>query len=211
MVSSRHHLSCAARAGLAPDAGIAPGAGIATDRGEVAVGDLTEGDRILTRDHGYQPLIWSGAIPQSRQGAARIRIAPGSFGTNLQRRPLDVGPGHRLLLAGPAVALRTGEHEALATADHLAGMIRRDSPPPDPGAGLHHILLSDHELILANGLWCESTFADACWFAALPAALGPTLRDRIGAPHGQAARSCLARHETVAVLSNAPGHDGLAA
>ncbi len=197
--------------GSAP-AGFAPGTGIATDLGEVAAEDLVAGDRVLTIDNGYQPLIWSGPLPTlQRQWPARIRIEPDSFGTGRPRRPLELGRCHRILLAGHAVALRTSEHEAIAAADHVADLISPGGSTLPPDSRLHHMLLRDHELILANGVWCESLFADANWFDSLPAAFGGMLRNQIGAPHQQAARRCLAHHETAAILSLPSNRDGFAA
>lgn len=189
-----------------PIAGFAPGTGISTDRGEVAVEALREGDRVLTMDHGYRRPVWSGPVtraPGNRHN--RVRIAPDSLGHGLPARPVELGRDHRLLLSGPPVALHCNEHEAIAAADHFATRSLRN------GGALYHILLSEHELILANGLWCESLFADENWFTALPAALALRLRNRLCTPHMQTARTCLSRHETAAIFGPFPRSGGIAA
>lgn len=195
-------------------AGFASGTCIATDRGEVAVEDLVGGERILTMDHGYQKLLWSGptAPPRAKdRHPALIRIATGNDGVDLPRRSLMLGRGHRVLLTGISVAFHTGEHEAFAIAEHLPGTDARGCEQTGPGAALHHLLLRDHEVILANGIWCESVFGDTLWFETLPSRLRRTLRDRLESPHDQTARACLARHETVAIHTPSPKADDLAA
>ncbi|MGB3316217.1 MAG: Hint domain-containing protein, partial [Albidovulum sp.] len=189
-----------------PEAGLAHGTCIATDRGEVSVGDLVAGDRILTMDHGYQALLWSGPVAaRPHDTMARVGIAADRLGPGMPQRRLELGPGHRLLLSGPLVALHTGEYEAFAAADHVA------TADAQGGGPLWHILLRDHELILANGLWCESVLADDVWLDTAPRGLRDELLDRIGTPHRQAARLCLARHETAAILGHLPRRDTIAA
>ncbi len=189
--------------------GFAPGTGIATERGEVAVEDLKANDRILTMDHGYRRLIWSGALPRP-QDHRPVLFPADSLGPGLPQRPLHLGVHHRLLLSGPRVALHIGDHEALATADHLAGTGRQSSDLLH-SAPLFQLLLGDHELILANGIWCESLFADANWFTNPPAALGTHLRDCLRTPHIQTARTCLSRQQTAAIMGPIRRDGGLAA
>jgi hypothetical protein len=117
---------------------------------------------------------------------------------------------HRLLLSGRRVAVQIGDHEALATADHLAGTGRQSSDLLH-SAPLYQLLLGDHELILANGIWCESLFADADWFTTLPAAFSTRLRDCLRAPHIQTARTCLSRQQTAAIMGPIRRDGGLAA
>ena len=203
MASSPHHSPV-------PQAtGIAPGTGIATERGQVAVEDLKANDRILTMDHGYRRLIWSGPLPRP-QDHRPVRVPADSFGPGLPQRPLHLGTNHRLLLSGPRVAHQIGDQEALTSADHLAGTGRQSSDLPH-SAPLFQLLLGDHELILANGIWCESLFADANWFKTLPAAFSTCLRDCLCTPHIQTARTCLSRQQTAAILGPVPRTGSLAA
>ena len=58
----------------------AEGTMILTDRGERAAETLSRGDRVLTRDNGYRPVLWTGR----RAGAA---AGLSGFG------PVEVGPG----------------------------------------------------------------------------------------------------------------------
>jgi hypothetical protein len=196
-----------------PVAGFATGTGIATDRGEVAVENLVESDRILTMDQGYRKLLWSDpAMPLRAKGhPSPVRVATGSLGPDLPLRDVVLGRGHRVLLTGPPVTLYTGEHEAFAVVDDLSVTDAQGGDQTLPGVPLHQLLLRDHELILANGIWCESVFGDSFWFDTLPAGLRQTLRGRLETPHDQTARLCLARHETVAILGHSPKADDLAA
>ena len=74
------------------------GTRIATSRGPVPVEDLRPGDRVLTMDEGYRPLVWTGRTTRLAYGKmAPVRIAAGALG-NL--RDLWVSPQHRMLLSG---------------------------------------------------------------------------------------------------------------
>jgi hypothetical protein len=105
-----------------------PGTRIATPRGEVAVEDLREGDRVITRDNGLQEIRWTGA---RSLGAGELMAAPnlrpvliraGALGHGLPERDMLVSPQHRLLLTSERAALYFGEREVLAAARHLTGM-----------------------------------------------------------------------------------------
>ncbi len=139
-----------------------PGSLILTDRGEVAVEALSAGDRVLTRDNGYQVIRWVGrrnlgaAELALRPQFAPIRIAAGALGEGLPERDMLVSPQHRMLVTGPAAEMLFGEHEVLVAAKHLVGQpgITVDSGAED--VSYIHILFDQHEIVRADGAWSES-------------------------------------------------------
>ncbi len=138
-----------------------PGSRILTEAGERAIEDLGLGDRILTRDSGWQDIRWIGRRDlTAAEVAAEPRFAPvciakGALGSGLPERDMKVSPQHRLLFAGPRAELLFGEHEVLVAAIHLVGQpgITR----ADAGAVSYiHLLFERHEIVLADGAWSES-------------------------------------------------------
>lgn len=175
----------------------APGTMIATARGEKPVERLSADDRVLTLDHGYQPVLWVGRFHAGTASVApdEVVFPVGSLGDGLPRRPLRVTACHRLLLCGAHLDLHFGESEALAAAGHLAvgGRITRRAAAADQR--YHHILLPDHEVILADGVWAESLFAGGAVAGALPPHVRHQLRRLSPDSHRQTARICLRRWE----------------
>lgn len=140
----------------------APGTLIDTDRGPVAVEDLAVGDRVLTRDHGFQPLAWTGRKALSAAALsvwpelAPVRIAAGALGAGVPARDLLVSPGHRMLVAGARAEVLFGEREVLVAAADLVGLpgIARDAAAA--GVEYLHVMCAGHEVIRAEGAWTES-------------------------------------------------------
>jgi hypothetical protein len=163
--------------------GLARGSRIKTWRGEVPVQGLRPGDRILTRDNGYQTVRWictqlSPANPRLSSGEDQVRIRKGALGRNKPDHALRVAPGQRLLLGGDALRQGLGIAEGLVAAVHLtclAGVGRtRDSIKP-----VVHVLFDRHELILSEGTWCESFLPDATALTALSPAARAELKRRM--------------------------------
>ena len=129
------------------------GTHIATARGEVTVENLTVGDRVITRDRGYQRILWTGSTTHRALGTvAPILIRRGTLNN---QRDLLVSPGHQVLLVGPAAELVTGENEVLVSARFLVNghdVIQRSGGVVE----YFHILFENHELILSEGCWTES-------------------------------------------------------
>ncbi|NGM46659.1 hypothetical protein G5B31_14050 [Rhodobacter sp. SGA-6-6] len=139
-----------------------PGTLIATDRGEVRVEKLREGDRVLTRDSGYQEIRWIGRRDLSADELAAapqlnpVRIRKGALGLNLPERDLVVSPQHRMLITGSRAELLFGEQEVLVAATHLAGRPGIAQEDAADGVGYIHLLFDRHEIVRANGAWSES-------------------------------------------------------
>ncbi|MEM1074248.1 MAG: Hint domain-containing protein [Pseudomonadota bacterium] len=157
---ARHPYDCYEDDSLSP--GYGPGTMIATNRGEVPVEWLDTSDQVLTRDHGYQKILWVGRTKVTPRFFARhhrealVEIPVGAFGEGRPVHALKVTGDHRVLLRDPIVDLHFFEPEALAPAKAWA----------DAGAAtvfftqkpytLTHILCESHEVILAQGAWVET-------------------------------------------------------
>lgn len=131
----------------------AEGAPILTPDGYRPVETLEVGDRVITRDHGAQPLLWVGAREVSGLGAmAPVRFAPDALGNPWAFR---VSPNHRILIKGPAADLTMGTPEVLVPAKHLVNdhSIR---PAPCEAVTYHHFLFEGHEIVDVAGALAES-------------------------------------------------------
>lgn len=138
-----------------------PNTAILTSRGEVLVQDLREGDLVVTRDNGMQPVRWIGrkkvqAMDLMRQPELRpVLIKAGSLGGGLPLRDMMVSPAHRMLLVNHETDMLFGEHEVLVAAKHLtkrAGVMRAEVTNTE----YIHFMCDQHEVVLANGSWSES-------------------------------------------------------
>ncbi|WP_127110315.1 Hint domain-containing protein [Pararhodobacter zhoushanensis] len=134
---------------------------IDTTRGRVAVEDLVIGDKVLTRDHGYQELTWTGrrdlteAELASCPGAAPIRIKAGALGRDLPERDLTVSPRHRMLVTGARAELMFGEREVLIAAADLMGLPGVEQVS-EGAVSYIHVMCEAHQIIRAEGSWTES-------------------------------------------------------
>ena len=186
-----------------------PGTLIATPRGEVAVEDLREGDRIITRDNGIQELRWIGRKTLDWKDLAAnshlkpILIRQGSLGNGLPERDMMVSPNHRILVANERTALYFEEHEVLVAAKHLIdnkGIRQVDSL----GTTYIHFMFDQHEVVLSNGAWAESFQPGDQSLNGLGNAqrqeifeLFPDLKTPVGIESYSAARRTLKKHEAV--------------
>jgi Hint domain/RTX calcium-binding nonapeptide repeat (4 copies) len=106
-----------------------PGTLIETDQGPVLVERLMDqGDRVLTRDNGWQDICWIGRRdlaaqePHNDESLRPVIIRAGSLGDNLPERDLGVSPAHRMLITSHRTELHFEEPEVLVAAKHLVGV-----------------------------------------------------------------------------------------
>lgn len=138
------------------------------------VEDLVEGDRLLTRDHGPQPVRWIGQQVQRATGAlAPIRIREGTMNA---ARDLRLSPHHRLFIWQRSDELGTGRAEVLVKAAHL---INGDTVQREEGGFVetYQILFDNHEIIYAEGIAVESLLVTPQTRAALPDDVAPEAKE----------------------------------
>ena len=156
------------------------GTTILTERGEIAVEDLSVGDLVVTRDNGLQPIRWIGS--RALDGAALaaapklnpIRIRAGALGQGLPRQDLLVSPQHRVLVRSTIAQRMFGAAEVLVAARQLTAIEGIEELRVDT-VEYFHILFDRHEIVLSNGAETESLYTGA---EALKA-LGAPARDEI--------------------------------
>lgn len=138
-----------------------PGSMVATQRGDIAVEDLVEGDRVLTRDNGYQPIRWVGRRDLTvlelflHETLRPVLIRKGALGPDMPARDMMVSPQHRMLIEGATAEMYFGEAEVLVAATHMVGQpgIERAFPK---GVSYLHLLFDQHEILCVDGVWTES-------------------------------------------------------
>lgn len=185
-----------------------PGTMIATRNGEVPVEWLDTSDMVLTRDDGFQPILWVGRtrVPAGyfamHPDEAPVRIAPGTLGPNSPTHALNVTGDHRVMIRASEAEVLFASAEVLAPAKAWTDTGLAVRTEPQGSYMLTHVLLASHQVILAQGAWVESLFTgpetlrrlDAENHSRLYHLLGPDLMTL------QAARPCLTRREAVGLL-----------
>ena len=172
---------------------------ILTDAGLRAIEDLAEGDLVMTRDNGLQPVRWIGSVevPADRLAAAPtlrpIRIAAGALGASTPAQDLLVSPQHRVLVRSRIAQRMFGTSEVLVAAKQLLTIEGVDIADAADGVEYFHMLFDRHEVVFSNGAETESLYTGAEALKAVGSAakeeifaLFPELRDSDAAP--QAAR-----------------------
>lgn len=191
-----------------------PGTLIATDRGAVPVETLSVGDRVLTRDHGLQPIRWIGRRDLTASELLRtphlrpVLIGAGALGPGQPQRDMRVSPQHRLLMTGAYPELISGETEVLAPALYFLGQPGIVQDAAAMGVSYLHLMFDQHEIVMSDGIWSESFQPGAATLSSMEAAqraellaLFPGLSSNQTRAY-PAARSTLKRHEVRQILAS---------
>lgn len=139
------------------------GAMIETEEGPVPIEEIVSGQKVMTLDHGAQPVLWAGRFSVSPLQLSRdinlypVTFSPNSIGPDCPTNPLSISGNHQILLSDAEIQLYFGEDEALAPARRIAQAPSQKTSTLCP-LTFHHLLFAEHEIICANGLWCESFF-----------------------------------------------------
>jgi len=135
---------------------------IRTEYGDLPVGEVEEGDRIQTKDNGFQEVLWKGekrvsgarlyAMPELRP----IRLRRGALGLDRPGEDLVVSPIHRMLVQGAKARALFNTDEVLVSARDLVDDVRVVRDHSLSEVTYVHLLLPHHEVVFANGLETES-------------------------------------------------------
>lgn len=133
----------------------AAGSLIETEDGPRKIEKLIPGDRVMTRDAGYQPLRWIGRTRVPARGRlAPVVIEAGAMGNSCD---LLLSPQHAVLLTDWRAQLLYGADDVLVRAIDLVG---QDGIHQREGGFVTycHILFDAHHLVQAAGIWSESLY-----------------------------------------------------
>jgi Hint domain len=180
----------------------ARGTMIALSSGEQrAIEDLRVGDRILTRDHGGQPIVWIGRATLRAVGAfAPVVIPKGALGN---AGDLIVSQHHRMFLYQRERKAGLATAELLVQAKHLADGDRifiREGGYVD----YFSLIFAGHEIIYAEGVPAESLMVTEATVNRLPPELAAEVKARFpglnqnqhfGTEAGRAALDVLAQRK----------------
>ncbi|MEM6481764.1 MAG: Hint domain-containing protein, partial [Pseudomonadota bacterium] len=133
---------------------------IETDCGLRSVETLTVGDRVATRDHGYQAIRWIRAGTQFLKSVQKdqkpVLITAGALGPGLPGRALIVSPQHRILVGGCNQLLGVFDDEVFVPAKSLTQLPGIRHMQGRRQARWWHFACQGHELVRANGCLSES-------------------------------------------------------
>lgn len=142
----------------------AAGTMIDTDKGPVLVEWLRPGDRVRTRDRGYQTIRWIGTRHLDSVDLARnphlrpVRISHGALGPHQPQVALTLSPQHRVRISDWQSELYFGADSVLVPVCHLIDGERIQVVTDASSVSYYHLLLDGHEVIFANGLAVESLY-----------------------------------------------------
>ncbi|RMD95479.1 MAG: hemolysin-type calcium-binding protein [Alphaproteobacteria bacterium] len=155
---------------------------IATPEGPLPVALVQEGDLVLTRDDGPQPVLWigrrrvSGARLQAQPELRPVRLRAGALndlpkgigqGGDLPDRDLLVSPDHRILLKGSRARALFNEDEVLVRARDLIDDRRIIVDRTGREVTYVHLLLERHQIVWANGVQSETFHPSAMPLSAI--------------------------------------------
>jgi collagen type I/II/III/V/XI/XXIV/XXVII alpha len=128
----------------------AAGTRIRTSRGDVAVEALAVGDLVVTVSGALRPIIWLGSrhVDCARHGRPSavhpVRIRAGAFSLGLPLRDLTLSPDHAVFVEGVLIPVK-----------HLINGYTITQMAVD-SVTYFHIELESHDVVLAEGLTCET-------------------------------------------------------
>lgn len=151
-----------------------------TEAGDVPAHSLKPGDKVLTRDNGYQPVTWVGvrkihaADLDNEEALKLIHVEPGALAENMPKTDVWVTPAQAFLMTPASHWKGIGVSEMLVRAADLVtlpGVNEKETRK----VGLVQVLLDSHEVIMVNGAWTGSLRPDPDRLAAFPKAHRKTL------------------------------------
>jgi len=134
--------------------GLIAGTRIATDRGWQDVADLRAGDRIVTFDHGLQPVRAVGrgtvtSVAHLPRAARPLHVPPGALGN---RRALTLLPGQTVLIESDRAEALYGDPFVLVPAAALEGWNGIARVQPQAETEVVFLEFDGDEIVYAEGM-----------------------------------------------------------
>lgn len=138
---------------------------------------LKSGDRVLTRDHGSQPIRWIGTQTVRAEGSnAPVVIARGTLNN---AEELVMSPDHRLFIYQRRDEIGIGRAELLV---RVRNLVNDDTiwRAPAGHVDYFHLLFDAHEIIYVAGIPAESLLVSPEVLAGLGEDLAEELHETVG-------------------------------
>lgn len=135
---------------------------ITTDRGDVPVESLKPGCKVLTKDNGFQELVFllnrvvNKSALRSNEKLYPVRITAGALGSGLPRRDLVVSRQHRIAVRSNIVRRMFGSETALVAAIRLTDLPGIQIDDTAEQVEYFHLVFKQHEIVFAEGTPTES-------------------------------------------------------
>ena len=138
-----------------------PGTLITTLKGQMPIENICVGEKVFTRDNGYQTVRWvgqrklEGSELVANPALQPILLRADYLAPGVPERDMMVSPQHRMLVESIATQLLLGQDEVLVKAKHLLHKDGVEQVCPESVTYLH-VMFDTHEIILADNAWTES-------------------------------------------------------
>lgn len=154
---------------------------IQTPKGDVPIETLRVGDRVITMDHGAQPIVWmaSRAVLFPSLDDMPINVRADAFAPGQPYADTRVSPRHCLLRQDPSYELLFDTPDVLMAARDCIDGVSISRATRSGAVEYHHFMCADHEIIWANGMPCESFYPGKV----ARRSLDPIARAALGALH----------------------------
>ncbi|MEP2781001.1 MAG: Hint domain-containing protein [Pseudoruegeria sp.] len=135
---------------------------VTTPLGHKRLGDIQQGEKIKTKDNGFQPVRWvhRRRLTQSelleRPDLCPIVIEQDAFALGQPCRQTRLSPQHRVFFKSPMNEFFFGTQETLAPAKGLLNGTTVWQDIDCNGIEYVHVLFDRHEILKADGLFSES-------------------------------------------------------
>lgn len=143
--------------------GLCAGSNLRTPCGERRVEFLRQGDLVVTRDCGLQPvrLIWTQTVTAAEIAAdpslAPIVIRPRAVGPMMPKKTVSIGAAHRLLVPGWRLADEEDATSCLVPARDITEISDESFIDRSPDeVTYYNVVFDEHVVFCANGLPVES-------------------------------------------------------
>jgi len=143
--------------------GFAPDVLVETDVGKVAAKDISTDHKVLTREHGYRPVLWVGRMRQqytSTDNDVPIRFAPSVLGEMERAKGALLAPGQHLLVRHVMNELLFCSPDVLVRASDLAHLTGCSRACRRYAVNWVQLLFDRVEIIQLDGMWVESLIPD---------------------------------------------------
>lgn len=142
---------------LMSEAGFLRGTILLTQRGEMRVNDIVDGDKIITRDQGFVQVCH---VSRSMQKTRAISFAAGSLGDTRPDQDLLLPAGQRVLIRDWRAQAMFGQKQAMVRADALVdGEFIRDLGQQN--MELYQLHFEAPHVLYAGGLELASHLTEA--------------------------------------------------